>query len=276
MSSKKAAKRNKKKVGKGKTKTGDEGAAKLVLATQDGDCTAITGLLDSGLDINALVETKDKDGKIYRTTALREAIAHKHEAAVRLLLDRGADPNLADNLGSTPLMVAAAQGFLPLMRLLLEAKAEVNAVDPQTGGTAFHWTCGCDHADCTEALVRAGCDTSLRDEGGMTGRDLAQEKGHTAVLERLDALEQGSSEKTTDSSSVSSSVSPSSAARSHRCSSVSSERSRSSTAVWPFARAMSRPVLPSLDRRLVSQPARTSASAHLGWPLPQTAWKAVK
>ena len=39
-----------------------------------------------------------------------------------------------------------------------------------------------------EALVRAGCDTSLLTERGDTGRDMAQEKGHTAVLERLKEL----------------------------------------------------------------------------------------
>ena len=40
--------------------------------------------------------------------------------------------------------------------------------------------------ECAEALVRAGCDTSLRAKDGKTGREIAQQMGHTAVLERLD------------------------------------------------------------------------------------------
>ena len=79
-------------------------------------------------------------------------------------------------------------GLLPLMRLLLEAKAEIHTTDDHVR-TAFHYTCANNRPDCAEALVRAGCDTSLRDNNGRTGRDVAEEAGHTAVLERLDALD---------------------------------------------------------------------------------------
>ena len=60
MSSKKAAKRNKKKGGNGIAKVGVS-TITLIDAAMDGDCAAITGLLDSGIDINALIETKTKD-----------------------------------------------------------------------------------------------------------------------------------------------------------------------------------------------------------------------
>ena len=38
------------------------------------------------------------------------------------------------------------------------------------------------------ALVRAGCDTGLRDSNGLTGRDVARVQSSTAVLERLKEL----------------------------------------------------------------------------------------
>ena len=121
------------------------------------------------------------------TSALVIAVLDNRRAAARLLLDRGANPNLAGSDGATPLMAAAMVGSLPLLQLLLEAKAEVNATTPK-GFTAFHAACLYNQPDCAEALVRAGCDTSLRTTDGMTGRDCAQEKGHTAVLERLRSL----------------------------------------------------------------------------------------
>ena len=71
---------------------------------------------------------------------------------------------------------------------MVAAKADLGTVDPGSAWTAFHWTCFNNHPDCTEALIRAGCDTSLRDKSGKTGRDFAQAEGHTAVLERLAAL----------------------------------------------------------------------------------------
>ena len=76
-------------------------------------------LLDGGLDVNALVENgMDRvTGRPIRCTALIQAVAHKQEGAVRLLLERGADVNLANSTGWTPLMVAAFTDSLPLLPL---------------------------------------------------------------------------------------------------------------------------------------------------------------
>jgi hypothetical protein len=38
------------------------------------------------------------------------------------------------------------------------------------------------------ALLRAGCDTTIRDEDGNTGKQSAADHGHMAVLERLQVL----------------------------------------------------------------------------------------
>ena len=145
-------------------------------------------LFDGGLDVNAMTEATCLSGQKMMSPALCTAVAYGQEAAVRFLLDRGANPNLPTSNGYTPLMGASLEGYLPLMRLLMEAKANVDVVQPGTGGTAFHATCIRNRPDCAEALVRAGCDTSIRDTAGITGRDAAKEQGHTAVLERLDAL----------------------------------------------------------------------------------------
>ena len=42
---------------------------------------------------------------------------------LRLLLDKGADPNLATLNGRTPLMAVAGAGELAMVQLLLERKA---------------------------------------------------------------------------------------------------------------------------------------------------------
>jgi hypothetical protein len=39
-----------------------------------------------------------------------------------------------------------------------------------------------------EALFRAGYDTSIKDETGLTGKALAESTSHAAVLERLRVL----------------------------------------------------------------------------------------
>ena len=103
MSSKKAAKKLKKKH---KKRMEELTPIALFDAARGGDCGAIQRLIDGGMDVNALVEsraTHPDTGQPVRTTALYHALAHNQQAAVRLLLERGADPNLGDSTGLTPL-----------------------------------------------------------------------------------------------------------------------------------------------------------------------------
>lgn len=58
-------------------------------------------------------------------TALHHAVGGRHEDAVRLLLERGADPDVRDEGDdATPLHFAAEQNNLPVIRLLVEAGAD--------------------------------------------------------------------------------------------------------------------------------------------------------
>jgi ankyrin repeat protein len=128
-------------------------------------------------------------GEVFQGTALGEAAAKGQLEAARLLLDAGADPSLADGDGSTPLMAAAGEGQLEVLRLLLARCAAVDAVDGRDlGWTAFHTACYHGQPECAEALARAGCDVGLKNSDGRTGRELAEGRGHAAVVERLRAV----------------------------------------------------------------------------------------
>ncbi len=62
--------------------------------------------------------------------------------AVKTMLDHGADVNVVDPLGRTPLMYAAASDNLPLeeVRMLVEHGADVNATDAHKQGADSGWT----------------------------------------------------------------------------------------------------------------------------------------
>jgi hypothetical protein len=182
---------------------GGTNAAKrtMMFAVQDGNVTAIGQLLDDGTDPDALVSIKNvaKDGSgVHRgqSTALVMALSYEHEAAARLLLERGADPNLVDSVGQSPLMAAAESGSLAGVRLLLARRVALDCTFPVfhwlgldwTGFTAFHCACINGHADVAVALMRAGCDTTLRAKNGKTGREMAMKQGHTVVVRSIDAV----------------------------------------------------------------------------------------
>jgi len=57
---------------------------------------------------------------------------------VRFLADNGADLNLQDNNGNTPLNCAAQKGFAEVARILVEAGAQVNTVN-KFGDTPLIW-----------------------------------------------------------------------------------------------------------------------------------------
>jgi ankyrin repeat protein len=117
-----------------------------------------------------------------------------HLEVARLLLEAGADASRADSDGRTPLMHAAGQGKLEVLRLLLaldpapDPDPALDSVHPGSGWTAFHAACGDNHPDCAEALALAGCDVGIKDSDGKTGRQLAEQNGCAAVVERLRAL----------------------------------------------------------------------------------------
>ena len=77
---------------------------------------------------------------------------------------------------------------MSLVRLLLERGVPVDVADV-LGATAFHSACFAGHTECVAVLVEAGgCDTTLRSENGMTGRQMVERQGHAAVVSLLDTL----------------------------------------------------------------------------------------
>jgi ankyrin repeat protein len=127
-------------------------------------------------------------GEAFQTTTLSEAAASGRLEVARLLLDAGADASRAGGNGATPLMAAAWPGQLEVLQLLLGRGAAVDGVDPGTSATAFHYACDRNQAGCAEALARAGCDVRIKEKNGFTGRELAEAKGHAAVVARLRAV----------------------------------------------------------------------------------------
>jgi ankyrin repeat protein len=154
-------------------------------AGQAGDLTEMARLLDAGAEPDAFVPMCDGDGEIVQGTMLSEAASAGQLGVVQLLLDRGADPSLADSCGTTPLMPAAGYGYTAVVWELATRGAALDTVEPKHGGTAFHMACMHNQPESVAALVQLGCDIEIKAMNGMTGKQAAEKEGHTVVLERL-------------------------------------------------------------------------------------------
>jgi ankyrin repeat protein len=151
------------------------------------DVVEMTRLLDAGAELDALVPARDADGAVLvQVTALVEAASAGQLDAVRLLLDRGADPRLANSNALTrALILAAIKGHVAVVRELAARGADLDAVDPKFGGTAFHLACDRNQPECAAVLVELGCDTAIKERNGRTGKQVAEQQGHAAVLDVL-------------------------------------------------------------------------------------------
>ena len=100
---------------------------------------------------------------------------------VQALLQRGADPCLKCNKGSTPLHFAARRGNSEIVQVLLEhPSVDINAKD-DSGKTALHLACSEGHKKVCELLVNHGADIKAISLDKTTPLHNAINNGHSEV-----------------------------------------------------------------------------------------------
>ena len=88
-------------------------------------------------------------------TPLQLAIAVGHPNIVNVLLAAGANPNLADRWGNTPLIWAADRQQTAIAHRLLQAKADPTA-QSNDGATALHWAARSGNQAIAQKLLTLG------------------------------------------------------------------------------------------------------------------------
>jgi uncharacterized protein len=121
-------------------------------------------------------------------TPLHFAAFFGEESVARALLEHHADAGAVANnaLQVMPLHSAAAGRHLAIVRALLEHGAPVNARQ-QKGWTALH--AAAQHGDraMVELLLKYGANPNAKSDDGLMPDEVAEEKGHVDIAERLRA-----------------------------------------------------------------------------------------
>lgn len=149
-----------------------------------------------------------------------KAVQANDADAVKALIAKGADVDELDSNGDAPLVIAAYRGYTEVVRLLLEAGADVAAVDPgmkatalhaaayagrteaaklliahgieidrqgpQNGYTALHDAIWQNNVETAQALLDAGANLDVRSHSGQTPLQFAQSKHRTEIVRLIE------------------------------------------------------------------------------------------
>ncbi len=121
----------------------------LLFAAQQGDIESARILLEAGADLN---NSTPEYGN-----ALVVACASGHEALALLLLEKGADPNVADGLGITPLHYAVRKGLSDLIGFQFEFQYDTYYREP--------WS---NLPQLVKALLAAGANPNVQIKSSLT------------------------------------------------------------------------------------------------------------
>lgn len=105
---------------------------------------------------------------------------------VHQLIQSGVDPNTQTKNGYTPLMGAAMEGNMSVVRLFLQAGADLELKDFKSGQTALFFATDQNRAEIMKLLIKAGADLEATDIiGEYTPLFYSVIKGHVAATQVL-------------------------------------------------------------------------------------------
>jgi ankyrin repeat protein len=166
-------------AGESANATGPYGETALMVCARTGRPDAARVLIKHGAAVDAVESWRGQ-------TALMWAAAQRHPEMIKVLIEAGADVDARSALqnwerqrtleprdkwlpegGLTPLLFAAREGCTECEKVLLDARADINIVDPEQH-TALILALMNGHYDAAALLIERGIDVNMSDQAGRT------------------------------------------------------------------------------------------------------------
>lgn len=151
-------------------------------AVKDKDGAKATQLIDE--PGTTIIDTRDRSTG---ESALHLVVKRRDMTWLGFLLGKGARPDIKDNDGNTPLMIATTLRFVEGARLLVDLKANVNLANG-SGETPLIRAVQLGDVQMVSMLVAAGANPDQRDLlAGMSARDYAaRDQRSTSIMRELE------------------------------------------------------------------------------------------
>jgi len=125
-------------------------------------------------------------------TPLHTAAAEGNADIVKLLIQKGLHPGLADWFSNTPLHLASGRGHTEVVGILLARGANPHVKNNQSD-LSLHLAADGGHLETARILIEAGSDINAKDYRNQTPLKRAADRGRKKVAELL--KEHGAKEK---------------------------------------------------------------------------------
>ena len=115
-------------------------------------------------------------------TALHIVLQRRDSTWLSYLLAKGANPNLADKKGTTPLMLATQLGYVDGINTLVSKKATVDQSN-RAGETALILAVQLRNSEAVRALLKVGANPDKKDSrAGYSARDYAKQDARASSI----------------------------------------------------------------------------------------------
>jgi len=150
----------------------------LQAASSKGHVETVRILLDRGTDV-------DIAAGYSHMTPLCLAYQRGHLEVMQLLLDYGTNVDVRYRRSGLISHYASSEGNTEVVRLLMQYKADVNAIFPSYNGTPLHLASICGHEKVVMVLLEHGASVNALDKNGRTSLYVAAHDGRLPVVRLL-------------------------------------------------------------------------------------------
>ena len=153
--------------------------SKLIDAIRHRDVTAVTSLINETPELLSTSDFYDQLPQESAVSAVSVAVSNNALDLIKLLLERGADPNADFRIVTSeetglehlpPLVLAVTRGDIVMLKTLLRYNADTEMVD-EKNKTALHLAAEMGSRECALILVEAGAQVSTADVQMFTPLD---------------------------------------------------------------------------------------------------------
>lgn len=144
----------------------------------------VEGVIDLLLEFGAKLDNLEPPGIGCGYAPIHYCVKRRNAKRIKWLHSRGANVDLRNDSGMSPLVMACRSGCLPVVIALLQCGADINASDAFGRTPLSH----CVHArqpNLVKFMLHAGGNRDLADVQGRLPLEYAQEEGHREVIEAL-------------------------------------------------------------------------------------------